>query len=133
MNSTNASQSLLKKEDRQMFMELGIVATSNFLSWEGHALFGQLLLADPAEAYPRLGLAYCKMMGGQFDEAHKLLKNSILENSPLKDYALALRGLAFHLAKQPEELVKLFKSSESSLQENLPALGMFKTLLESLP
>ncbi|MFI0347491.1 MAG: hypothetical protein ACH346_01780 [Chthoniobacterales bacterium] len=124
-------KSVLSKEDRQMFMQLGLVATSNFLSWEGHALFGQLLLADPEAAYPRVGLAYCKIMGGQFADAHKLLNHPIVESSSLRDYATALRGFAYHLAKQPEECEKLFTKNEKNLRDDLAAITLFKNLLDS--
>lgn len=123
---------LLSKEDRQMFMEMGIMAHNNVLPWEGHALFGQLLLVEPEEAYPRIGMAYCKIMGGQFAEAHQLLKNKIVTTSSLKDFALALRGLAFYLAKQPKELEQLFKEHEGPLEKNLPARSMFQNLITAL-
>ena len=124
-------EKFLSKEDRQMFMELGFVATSNFLSWEGHALFGQLLLADPEEAYPRIGLAYCKIMGGQFADAHKLLDHPVVESSSLKDFATALRGFAFHLSKEPQKCEKLFKENEKAFEENLVVATLFQNLLDS--
>ena len=133
-HSVEATQNdLLTKKDRQMFMELGFTASTNFLPWEGHALFGQLLLAEPAQAYPRIGLAYCKIMGGQFEDAHKLLKNKIVENSSLSDYAIALRGLAFHLAKEPYELEQLFKATQEVLGKNSAAFGFYQVLLTSMP
>ena len=133
-NSSLAEQKndILTKEDRQMLMELGLTASTNFLPWEGHALFGQLLLAHPEQAYPRVGLAYCKIMGGQFDDAHKLLKNKVVENSSLRDYAIALRGLAFHLAKEPQELDQLFNTTKETLQENSAAFAFYKILLTSI-
>ena len=124
--------SLLKKEDRQMLMEMGIMASNNVLPWEGHALFGQLLLVEPDEAYPRVGMAYCKIMGGQFAEAHQLLKNKIVTSSSLKDFALALRGLAFYLAKQPKEVEQLFKENEEALEKNIPARDLFQNLITTL-
>lgn len=130
-NTTLIEPSFLNKEDRQLFMQLGFVATSNFLSWEGHALFGQLLLADPEAAYPRVGLAYCKIMGGQFEDAHKLLHNSIVESSTLSDYGLALRAFAFYLAKQPEKAAKLFSEHQDSLQKNPATIALFQHLLET--
>jgi hypothetical protein len=120
---------LLTRKDRQMFMELGMVASSNFLPWEAHAFFGQLLLADPLAAYPRLGLAHCKIMGGQFEEAHKLLKNEIVETSTLSAFGTVFRALAFHLAKQPKELHELFKTEQEALQKKPEALDFFNTLL----
>ncbi|MBM3856766.1 MAG: hypothetical protein FJ390_02240 [Verrucomicrobia bacterium] len=123
---------LISKEDRQMFMEMGMMAHNNVLPWEGHALFGQLLLVEPEEAYPRVGMAYCKIMGGQFAEAHQLLKNKVVTSSSLKDFALALRGLAFYLAKQPKELEQLFKEHEQPLEKNLPARNMFQNLITTL-
>ncbi|KAB2643277.1 MAG: hypothetical protein DVB29_06240 [Verrucomicrobia bacterium] len=132
-NHVDQPVGLLTKSDRQMFMELGFTASSNFLPWEGHALFSQLMLAEPEEAYPRLGLAYCKIMGGQFEDAHNLLKNKIVLSSKLKDYGNALRGLAFHLEKKPQELDELFNSNKNSLQENSTAYGFFQILLTSLP
>ena len=123
---------LLTKKDRQMFMELGFTASANFLPWEGHALFGQLMLAEPTQAYPRVGLAYCKMMGGQFEDAHNLLKDQVVTTSTLKDYALALRGLAFHLEKRPQELDTLFNLNKDSLEKNIAALGFFQVLLTAL-
>lgn len=131
-NDTTLDTSLISKEDRQMFMEMGIMAHNNVLPWEGHALFGQLLLAEPQEAYPRVGMAYCKIMGGQFAEAHQLLKSKIVATSPLKDFALALRGLAFYLAKQPKELEQLFKENETPLEKNLAAKNMFQNLITTL-
>ncbi len=134
-DTTNANSShtgVLSKEDRQMFMEMGIMASNNIFPWEGHALFGQLLLVEPEEAYPRVGMAYCKIMGGQFAEAHQLLKNKIVTGSSLKDFALALRALAFYLAKQPKELEQLFKDHEESLEKNLPARSMFQNLITAL-
>ena len=131
-HDTSKKEPLLNKEDRQMFMELGLMASNNVFPWEGHALFGQLLLTDPEEAYPRVGMAYCKIMGGQFDEAHKLLQNKVVTSSPLKDYAIALRGLAFHLAKQRHDVDHLFKENESSLEKNLPAWNMFQNLITTL-
>ena len=131
--STTASPTgFISKEDRQMLMEMGIMAHNNVLPWEGHALFGQLLLVEPEEAYPRVGMAYCKIMGGQFAEAHQLLKNKIVTSSALKDFALALRGLAFYLAKQPKELEQLFKEHDGPLEKNLPARNMFQNLITSL-
>lgn len=129
--STLEQKSCLSSDDRQMFMELGFVATSNFLPWEGHALFGQLLLADPEAAYPRVGLAYCKIMGGQFADAHNLLNHATVESSSLKDYAMALRGFAYYLDKQPEECEKLFKKNQDALGNNLAVASLFKNLLES--
>jgi len=126
------SNDLLTKADRQMFMELGFTASTNFQPWEGHALFGQLLLAEPEQAYPRVGLAYCKIMGGQFEDAHKLLKNKVVENSSLRDYAIALRGLAFHLAKEPHELDQLFNATKETLQENSAAFAFYQILLTSI-
>lgn len=123
---------LISKEDRQMFMEMGIMASNNVFPWEGHALFGQLLLVEPEEAYPRVGMAYCKIMGGQFAEAHQLLQHKVVTSSPLKDFATALRGLAFFLAKQPKELEALFKENEGSLETNLPAKNMFQNLITAL-
>lgn len=134
-HQTDAASShagLISKEDRQMFMEMGLMAHNNVLPWEGHALFGQLLLVEPEEAYPRVGMAYCKIMGGQFVEAHQLLKNKVVTSSPLKDFALALRGLAFYLAKQPKELEQLFKEHEEPLEKNLPARNMFQNLITTL-
>ena len=133
LHEKEEQKGLLTKKDRQMFMELGFTASANFLPWEGHALFGQLMLAEPEEAYPRVGLAYCKMMGGQFEDAHTLLKNQIVTSSKLKDYAMALRGLAFHLEKKPQELDALFNSNKDSLQNNAAAFGFFQILLTSLP
>ena len=115
-----------------MFMEMGIMASSNVFPWEGHALFGQLLLAEPQEAYPRIGMAYCKIMGGQFAEAHQLLQNKIVTSSSLKDFALALRGLAFYLAKDSKALEQLFKEHQEPLEQNLPARSMFQNLITSL-
>ncbi|MCF7729840.1 MAG: hypothetical protein K9M81_05680 [Chthoniobacterales bacterium] len=126
-------QELLFKSDRQMFMELGFTASSNFLPWEGHALFGQLMLAEPEEAYPRVGLAYCKIMGGQFADAHDLLKNKVVLSSKLKDYGIALRGLAFHLENKPQERDELFNTNKDSLQDNTAAYGFFQTLLTTVP
>lgn len=132
-NNTKASYpGLISKEDRQMLMEMGIMASNNVFPWEGHALFGQLLLVEPEEAYPRVGMAYCKIMGGQFAEAHQLLKNKIVTASSLKDFALALRALAFYLAKQPKEIEQLFKENEDSLEKNLPAKNMFQNLITAL-
>lgn len=119
----------LERKDRQMFMELGLVASTNFLPWEAHALFGQLLIADPAVAYPRIGLAHCKIMGGQFEDAHQLLKHEIVESSQLSSYGVALRALAFHLAKQPKELSELFEKNKELLEKNQPALDFLKALL----
>jgi len=130
--AATASAGLISKEDRQMFMEMGIMAHNNILPWEGHALFGQLLLAEPEEAYPRVGMAYCKIMGGQFAEAHQLLKNKIVTSSSLNDFAVALRGLAFYLAKQPKELEQLFKEHTEPLEKSLPAKNMFQNLITSL-
>ena len=115
-----------------MLMEMGIMASNNVLPWEGHALFGQLLLVEPDEAYPRVGMAYCKIMGGQFAEAHQLLKNKIVTSSSLKDFALALRGLAFYLAKQPKEVEQLFKENEEALEKNIPARDLFQNLITTL-
>lgn len=126
-------EGLLTKKDRQMFMELGFTASSNFLPWEGHALFGQLTLAEPHEAYAHVGLAYSKIMGGQFEDAHKLLTGDAVEASTLKDYALALRGLAFLLEKKPQQLNALFESNQDSLQNNAAAFGFFQILLTTLP
>lgn len=131
-STASSHTGLLSKEDRQMFMEMGIMASNNVFPWEGHALFGQLLLVEPEEAYPRVGMAYCKIMGGQFAEAHQLLKNKVVTASPLKDFALALRGLAFYLAKQPKELEQLFKEHEGPLEKNLPARSMFQNLITAL-
>ncbi len=130
--SINPPAGLISKEDRQMFMEMGIMASNNVFPWEGHALFGQLLLAEPNEAYPRVGMAYCKIMGGQFAEAHQLLQHKIVASSSLKDFALALRGLAFYLAKQPKEVEQLFKEHEGPLENNLPAKNMFQNLITAL-
>ncbi len=126
-------EDLLSREDRQMFMELGFTASTNFLPWEAHALFGQLMLAEPAEAYARIGLSYCKIMGGQFHDAHQLLDQQSVSSSALKDYAVALRGLAFHLEKKFKERDELFNSHENSLQENSAALGFFQVLLTLQP
>lgn len=131
-NTATAPTGLINKEDRQMLMEMGIMASNNIFPWEGHALFGQLLLVEPEEAYPRVGMAYCKIMGGQFAEAHQLLKNKIVTSSALKDFALALRALAFYLAKQPKELEQLFKEHEGSLENSLPAKNMFQNLITAL-
>ena len=131
-NTASSHAGLISKEDRQMLMEMGIMASNNVFPWEGHALFGQLLLVEPEEAYPRVGMAYCKIMGGQFAEAHQLLKNKIVASSSLKDFALALRGLAFYLAKQPQELEQLFKEHEGPLEKNLPARSMFQNLITAL-
>lgn len=122
---------LLTKKDRQIFMELGFTASSNFLPWEAHAFFGQLMLAEPEEAYPRVGLAHCKIMGGQFEDAHDLLKHQSVLTSSLKDYGIALRGLAFHLEKKPQERDELFNSHQDSLQDNAAAFGFFQVLLTS--
>ncbi|MFZ4115092.1 MAG: tetratricopeptide repeat protein [Chthoniobacterales bacterium] len=127
----NKETGLLSKKDRQMFMELGFTASSNFLPWEAHALFGQLLLAEPEEAYSRVGLAYCKIMGGQFEDAHDLLKHHSVASSKLKDYGIALRGLAFHLEKKPQKRDALFNSHKDSLQDNAAAFGFFQVLLTS--
>lgn len=108
------------------------MASNNVFPWEGHALFGQLLLAEPQEAYPRIGMAYCKIMGGQFTEAHQLLQNKIVTSSSLKDFALALRGLAFYLAKDSKALEQLFKEHQEPLEKNLPARSMFQNLITSL-
>lgn len=124
---------IITKKDRQIFMELGLAAFSNFLPWEAHALFGQLTLAEPGEAYPWLGLAYCKMMGGQFEDAHHLLKKEAVLSSQLKDYGTALRALAFHLEKKTTELHELFNSSKEYLESNTTAFGFFQILLTSLP
>ncbi len=132
-NQDNQKTGLLDKKDRQMFMELGFTASTNFLPWEAHSLFGQLMLAEPEEAYPRLGLAYCKIMGGQFEDAHKLLNNEIVLSSKLKDYGMALRGLAFHLEKKNTELHDLFNKNQESLESNHTAFGFFNILLTSLP
>jgi hypothetical protein len=132
VNTTTTHPGLINKEDRQMFMEMGIMASNNVFPWEGHALFGQLLLAEPEEAYPRVGMAYCKIMGGQFTEAHQLLKNKLVTSSSLKDFALALRGLAFYLAKQPKELEQLFKEHEEALEKNSVAKNMFQNLITAL-
>ncbi len=131
-NTPTTHHGLISKEDRQMLMEMGIMASNNVFPWEGHALFGQLLLVEPEEAYPRVGMAYCKIMGGQFAEAHQLLKNKTVTSSALKDFALALRGLAFYLAKQQKELEQLFQESEGSLEKNLPAKNMFQNLITAL-
>lgn len=120
----------LERKDRQMFMELGLVASTNFLPWEAHALFGQLMIADPLVAYPRIGLAHCKIMGGQFEDAHKLLNNEIVTSSSLRSYGIALRALAFHLAKQPKELQELFKENEELLKKDPSAFHFLTTLLE---
>ncbi|MBX9742737.1 MAG: hypothetical protein K2W99_04280 [Chthoniobacterales bacterium] len=120
----------LERKDRQMFMELGMVAATNFLPWEAHAFFGQLLHADHLAAYPRIGLAHCKIMGGQFEDAHKLLKEEAVSSSPLKAYGIALRALAFHLAKQPRELNELLQGNQELLNNNPPALQFLKSLLE---
>lgn len=132
LQAKEEQKGLLTKKDRQLFMELGFTASANFLPWEGHSLFGQLMLAEPEQAYPRVGLAYCKMMGGQFQDAHNLLKDPIVGSSSLKDYAMALRGLAFHLEKKPQELDALFNSNKDSLQNNTAAFGFFQILLTTL-
>lgn len=121
----------LGRKDRQIFMELGMLAATNFLPWEAHAFFGQLLYADHLAAYPRIGLAHCKIMGGQFEDAHKLLNDETVSSSPLSAYGVALRLLAFHLAKQAKELDELYQNSLELLESNPPALQFLKNLLET--
>jgi hypothetical protein len=120
----------LKKEDRELFMELGFVAASNFLPWEAHALFGQLVLADPEAAYGRVGLAYSKMMGGQFEEAHKLLQHPVVKASKLSAYAVALRGLAFQLEGHSEEMKALFAKDSETLS-SAPAAQQLSSVLSN--
>lgn len=120
----------LERKDRQMLMELGMLAATNFLPWEAHALFGQLLYADHLAAYPRIGLAHCKIIGGQFEDAHKLLEEEIVSSSPLKPYGVALQALAFHLAKQKKEFHEFFKKNQEFLEAHPAALQFLKNLLE---
>lgn len=117
---------LFSDEIRRLFYELGMAAAVMGKKFEANLLFFNLLEADADSAYPLLGLGYCRMMAGSFGEAHSLLQDPRVVNSPLADAALSLRALAFHLEGRKSEMEKLLEQVSS------PALSSAEDLVSAL-
>jgi hypothetical protein len=115
VDSTGGSLADLFTDDiRRLFYEVGMAAAVMGKKFEANLLFFNLLEADCDSAYPLLGLGYCRMMAGSFGEAHALLQEPRVVNSPLADVAVSLRALAFHLEGRKAEMDELLKNHPTS-------------------
>lgn len=85
---------------RRRLFEIGMVGASNGMKFEAFLLFGKLALAEPTESYPLVGVAYCKIMSGQFQHAFQLLSHPIVQRSELGGFAEGLKVLGLHLSGQ---------------------------------
>jgi len=113
----------IETETRRRLFEIGMVGATNGQKFEAFLFFGKLALAEPAEPYPLIGVAYCKIMSGQFLHAFQLLNHPVVQESPMKPYADALISLGLHLADQPCDLLPLDDSTlPTSVQELLEAV-----------
>lgn len=102
-------EELFTEDTRRFFYELGMAATVLGKKFESNLLFFNLMEADPEAAYPLLGLGYCRIMAGSFGEAHTLLSDPRVTQSPLAGVGVSLRALAFHLEGREAEKQKLLE------------------------
>jgi predicted Zn-dependent protease len=87
----------LDKETRQLFFQLGTTALNNLLGTHAAALFGALEVAEPDEAYAKLGLGMTYMCCSEFDTAVQYFTNDVVQNSALAPSANALLAMTCKL------------------------------------
>jgi hypothetical protein len=98
VDAASTSQALpLDKETRQLFFQLGTTALNNLLGTHAAALFGALEIAEPDQAYVKLGLGMTYMCCSEFDTAAQYFSTEIVQNSALAPSANALLAMTFKL------------------------------------
>lgn len=87
----------LEKEMRQLFFQLGATAASDLKGVEALQMFTALEIAEPDEAYPKVGIGLAAILMGDFDGSSKYLQHPIVQNSPLAGSASSFQAMAHHL------------------------------------
>jgi predicted Zn-dependent protease len=87
----------LDKETRQLFFQLGSTALNNLLGTHAAALFGALEVAEPDQAYPKVGLGMTYLCCSEFDTAAEYFNQEVVQNSSLAPSANALLAMSCKL------------------------------------
>jgi|688.fasta_scaffold699301_1 hypothetical protein len=87
----------MDKQTRQLFFQLGTTALNNLLGTHAAALFGALEVAEPDEAYPKVGLGMTYLCCSEFDIAARYFNDEIVQNSSLAPSANALLAMSCKL------------------------------------
>lgn len=82
---------------------IGFLAVDIQLPDEAELLFSSLLMLEPDDVNPLLGIAYTKLCIGSAHEALDVIRNKVLNNSPGNDLGLAFLSVAYNALDRPEE------------------------------
>ncbi len=79
---------------QRMMAAIGFLASDMGLPDDAEVLFDTLVLLDPDNVYPLLGLAYVKLSRGAAHQALELIRHKVLDKSPGNDLGLAFLSMA---------------------------------------
>lgn len=87
----------LPKETRQLFFQLGTTALNNLQGAHAAALFGALDVAEPDQAYVKVGLGMTYMCCSEHESAARYLSSECVQSSALADSANMLLAIIHKL------------------------------------
>jgi hypothetical protein len=87
----------LTRELRQLFFQLGVTAASDLKGVEALQMFTALEIAEPDEAYPKVGIGLAAILMGDFEGASNYLQHPVVQNSALAGSASSFQAMAHHL------------------------------------
>jgi hypothetical protein len=116
----------LDREMRKLFFQIGATAANNLKGVEALSLFQALELAEPDQAYPKVGIGLSAILMGDFQSAAEYLSNPIVHESPLAASANSFLALAHHLNGNASGFKRAVENTKTSSQ------GEFDDVLQDL-
>lgn len=87
----------LDRETRKLFFQLGATAASDLKGVEALKMFNALEIAEPDQAYPKVGIGMLAMLLGDFQGAENYLNHPIVQSSRLATSANSFLAMAHQL------------------------------------